>query len=257
MPGGEPPDGDSPAPVVSHIDDDPVAEPLPPLAPGTEDDEELARLDDEEAAPVEVPSDLGLADLFCRIDPAPALPLQREHEMGFSALVRSLNGVIDIGLLADHRVQGLLDRLGDRLTVAVSPEGITVRGVVRARHTPWAKVQQLTFVSRYEMLRGGLVNQLAEEDMSQYLPPVPGLKWLLRRIVGGMASFYERRQYTGDEVDALRAELGFVLTHIERRGLDIELSGPLRFVSFFSSGLSSAIEREATDRGVKVVRADL
>ena len=233
-----------------------MAEPLPPLAPGTADDEDLARLDEDEIAPVQVPSDLGLVELFRRVAPTPELPLRAEHEMGFSALVRSLSGIIDIGLLEDRRVRRLLDRLGDRLSVAVSPEGITVRGVVRERRTPWPRVQQLTFVSRYEMLRGGLVNQLAE-DMSKYLPPVPGLKWLLRRIVGGMATLYERRQYTGDEVDALRAELGFVLTHIERRGLDIELSGPLRFVSFFSSGLSSAIEREATDRGVKVVRADL
>lgn len=241
--------------AASHVDDDPVAEPLPPL-PGGGDDAELCGLDDEEAPPVEIPEDVGLADLFRRLDPVPTLPLTSVHETGFASLVGRLSEIVDTGLLRDRRVRAVVERLGDCLTVAVGPDGIRVRGVVRTRDTPWAGIDQLSFVSRYEMLRGGLVNQLVE-DASAYLPRVPGLKWVLRRVVGGVASLYERRKYSDDEVEDLRVELGLVLTDVERRGLDIELSGALRFVAFFSYGLSAAIEREAHARGVKVVRREI
>lgn len=101
-----------------------------------------------------------------------------------------------------------------------------------------------------------MVNQLVE-DASVCLPPVPGLKWVLRRLVGGVAGLYERQKYAEEEVEDLRAELGLVLTAIERRGFDIELSGALRFIAFFSYGLSAAVEREAKDRGIKVVCQDV
>lgn len=242
------------APVVSHVDDDPEAEALPPLA--DDDDGGLAELDDAEAPPVDIPDDVGLVELLRHLDPAPPSPLSAVHETGFTALVKRLSEMVDIGLLSDRRVHGVLERLGGRLTVAVGPDGIGVRGVVRSRDTPWARIDQLTFVSRYEMLRGGLVNQLVD-DASAYLPRVPGLKWVLRRVVGGVAGLYERRKYADEEVDDLRRELGLVLTDIERRGFDIELSGALRFVAFFSSGLSVAVEQEAKIRGIKVVCRDV
>jgi len=246
-------DGDT---VVSHVDDDPVAEPLPPLADDDGEEGDLSGLDDEEAPPVEIPEDVGLVELFRRLDPVPPLPLTAVHETGLTSLVGGLSEIVDIGLLRDRRVRAVLARLSDRLIVGVGPDGIGVRGVVRSRDTPWARIDQLTFVSRYQMLRGGLVNQLVE-DASTYYPPVPGLKWVLRRVVGGVASLYERRKYADADVEDLRTELGLVLTDIERRGLDIELSGALRFVAFFSYGLSAALEREAKDRGIKIVRREV
>ncbi len=56
-------------------------------------------------------------------------------------------------------------------------------------------------------------------------------------------------------LEELKTGLGHALTDIERRGLDIELSGALRVLTFFSFGLSAAIEAEAADRGVNVVIA--
>jgi hypothetical protein len=69
-----------------------------------------------------------------------------------------------------------------------------------------------------------------------------------------VARFFERRRFSPEELEELRSTLGWVLTDIDRRGLDIELSGPFRGLNFLSMGLSATIEAEAGARGVKVVR---
>ena len=241
--------------VVSHIDDDPDAEPLPPLAvPADDTDDELQTLDAEDAPPVEIPEEVGLLDLFEALDPLPPLPLTAPHDIALSEVVVRLSRQGDAGLLQDRRVRRVMDLLGDRLKVTVSPEGITVRGVLRSRHTAWKHLEQLSFTSRYDLLRGGLVAKTAKDYAGKLFPlPVPGLEWLLRRLVGGVVSLYERRLLTADQQEDLRAGLGHSLTDIERRGLDIELTGALRVLMFFSFGLSEAIKSEAADRGIKVV----
>ena len=131
-----------------------------------------------------------------------------------------------------------------------------MRGLLRTRHTPWKNMQQLAFTSRYELLTGHLVTQLADDIAGRIFPlPIPGLSWLLRRIVGGITSLYERRRFTPEELEELRTGLGHALTDIERRGLDIELTGALRVLMFFSFGMSAAVKAEAADRGVKVTGA--
>lgn len=243
---------DDDIPVVD-VDHDPDAEPLPPLAT---DDAELAQLDDEHAPPVGIPYDIGVVDLFGAIDPAPPLPLTGPHEMGLVLAVQRLARVSE-DLLADARVRRVLGLLGDRLSLTVGPDGITVRGLLRTRHTPWEKVKQLSFTSRYDQFKGRLVTQMAEDISGRLLPvPVPGLNWLLRRIIGGIGNLWESRAYTPEELEEMRTGLGNTLTDIERRGLDIELAGALRLVSFFSYGLSVAVLHEAEARGVKVVGVD-
>ena len=243
---------DDDTPVVD-VDDDPDSEPLPPL---TVEDAELSQLDEEDAPPVEIDKDKGVVDLFGDIDPPPPLPLTGPHEIGLVLIVQRLARVSE-DLLADARVRRVLGLLGDRLTLSVSPEGITVRGLLRTRHTPWDKVKQLSFTSRYDQFKGHLVTQIAEDISGRILPiPVPGLSWLLRRIIGGIGDLWESRAYTAEELELMRTGLGYTLTDIERRGLDIELAGALRLVAFFSFGLSMAILSEADDRGVKVTGID-
>ena len=51
---------------------------------------------------------------------------------------------------------------------------------------------------------------------------------------------------------ATRAGAGNALLGIERRGFDIELSGPLLLVSILAPGFSEAVEQEAARRSVEV-----
>jgi hypothetical protein len=83
--------------------------------------------------------------------------------------------------------------------------------------------------------------------------PIPGLSWLLRRLLGGLAAWLENKIFTPEEIESMRQGAGFCLTHIQRRGFDIELSGPLLLVSLLGPGLSEATEQEARLRGVDVV----
>jgi hypothetical protein len=243
---------DEDTPVVDG-DDDPDGEPLPPL---TAEDVELAKLDEEDAPPVEIDQDKGIVDLFGDIDPLPSLPLTGPHEIGLVLIVQRLARVSE-DLLADARVRRVLALLGDRLTLTVGPDGITVRGLLRTRHTPWDKVKQLSFTSRYDQFKGRLVTQIAEDISGRLLPvPIPGLNWLIRRIIGGIGNLWENRAFTAEELEQMRAGLGYTLTDIERRGLDIELAGALRLVAFFSFGLSMAILSEADDRGITVTGID-
>jgi hypothetical protein len=82
--------------------------------------------------------------------------------------------------------------------------------------------------------------------------PIPGLSWILRRVIGGISTWLEQRFFTPDQVEALRSGAGSALLGIQRRGFDIELSGPLMLVSILAPGLSEAIEQEARLRGIPV-----
>jgi hypothetical protein len=240
--------GDGEHTVVSHVDDDPDAEPLPPLeTAGTED---LVGLDAGDAPPVKIPAEIRVIDFFENLDPTPPLPLTGPHEVGLAQVLRRCAN-LDQDLAKDTAADGLIRLLGGRLSITVSPDGLTVRGTLRTRHTPWEKVNQLRFVNRYDLLRGGIVERMAE-DMA--IVPIPGLQWLLRRVLGGVARFIERRRFSPEEIEEVRTLLGWVLTDIDRRGLDIELSGPFRSLTLLTSGLSAAIEAEAEARGIPVVR---
>jgi hypothetical protein len=236
--------------VVSNVDDDPDAEPLPPLE--TAGAAELAALDAGDAPPVNIPAEIGVIGLFGNIDPPPPLPLTGPHEVGLAQIIRRI-ARLDRDLADDSAANRLIGLLGGRISITVSPDGLTVRGTLRTRHTPWAKVKELRFTSRYDLLRGGIVEKMAE-DMT--IVPIPGLQWLLRRVLGGVAGFVERRRFSPEEIEEARTALGWVLTDIDRRGLDIELSGPLRSLTFLSAGLSVAIQAEAEARGIPVVREE-
>lgn len=239
-------DGDTP--VVSHIDDDPDAEPLPPLETAGAD--EMIALDAGDAPPVAIPAEARIIDFLRGLDPPPPLPLTGPHEVGTAQVLRRF-AALNPELADNAAAARVIGILAGRISITVSPDGLTVRGILRTRHTPWAKVKQLRFSSRYDLLRGDLVDQIAG-DMS--VVPIPGLQWLLRRVLGGVAGFFERRRFSPEELEELRTTLGWVLTDIDRRGLDIELSGPFRGLTVLSMGLSATIEAEAEARGITMVR---
>jgi hypothetical protein len=169
------------------------------------------------------------------------------------ALVRRLGQVAGTGLLEDWRARRVLDLVGDRLSVSIGPDGITVRSLVRRRHTPWARVQRLTLAGRYDLLRDDGLARLVDGARPRVTPlPVPGLKWLIRRVVGVIANWLEPRLFNPEQIDALRKEAGRALLGIKRRGRDIELSGGLLLVSILAPGLAEAAEQEARRRGIPV-----
>lgn len=245
-------------PPVVDVDHDAGAEPLPPL--DTSDraaDDALSRLDDAEAPPVEIRKDIRLFDMFAEIDPVPPLPLTAPHEVSLGLVVHRIAGFSTEDLAQDPHLRHLLRLLGNRLSVTVSPDGLSVRGLMRTRHTPWKKLQGLRFTSRYDQLKGGLVAQMADDIAATMVPiPIPGLKWLIERIVGGVTNVFESRTFTPDELEELRTGLGHSLTDIQRRGLDIELAGALRLVMFCSAGLATAIASEAAARNIQVEGLD-
>lgn len=115
--------------------------------------EDLARLDEEDAEPMAIDADRSLFDDLREIDPTPPLPLTDVHEAGFASLLRRLDKVEGTGLTDSGAVRRILDLVGDRLSLSVGPDGITVRGLLRRRQTSWNHVEHLTLAGRYDLLR--------------------------------------------------------------------------------------------------------
>jgi hypothetical protein len=188
------------------------------------------------------------------IDPTPPLPLPLTdvHEAGFASLIRRLDKVEGTGLTDQAVVRRILDLVGDRLTLWVGPDGITVRGLLRRRRTAWDHVEHLTFAGRYEMLRSGYLTKIIDDIKARVGLPIPGLSWLIRKVVNGIANWLEKRIFTAEEIESLKGTGGNVLLAIQRRGRDIELSGPLLLVSILAPGFCEAVEHEARARGIDV-----
>ena len=233
----------------SRIDQDPEAEELPPLDGDREEDTELARRDRGDAPPIEIPAHLRMVDFLRRIDPVPELPLTAVHESGLRAVMVRTANLVNADL--DRFAMRALNRIVNRLTITVGPDGITVRGAFRSRHTQWKHIKELTLASRYDVFREQMAGDYAD-DIGNFLPPIPGLNWVLRRIMGGITGLVERRIYEPSEIAGMRQDLGWVLTDIKRRGFDIEIDGALQPVALLSMGLSQAIIHEAQRRGVKL-----
>lgn len=214
--------------------------------------EDLARLDEEEAEPIPIDANASLFDDLRAIDPTPPLPLTDVHEAGFASLIRRLDKVEGTGLTDQAVVRRILDLVGDRLSLSVGPEGITVRGLLRRRRTAWTHVEHLTFGGRYDLVRSDGLAKIIDDVKTRVGLPIPGLSWLIRKVVNGIAAWLEKRIFTAEEIESLKATGGNALLAIQRRGRDIELSGPLLLVSIIAPGFSEAVEQEARTRGIPI-----
>jgi hypothetical protein len=242
-------------PGGSSDDDDEADEELPAPEVSDADHEELGGLDhsdnDDDCAPMAVETDEhSFFELLHRIDPTPPVPLTEKHEVGLVALLRRLGELADTGLLEDRRTRRVLDLVGDRLSISAGPDGITVRSLLRRRHTPWKRVKGVTVEGRYDLVRGDGMAKLLDGIRSPF--PIPGLRWLLRRITKGIAQWLERRFMSDESVATAREGSGTVLVGVKRWGRDIELEGPLLLVALLAPGLAEAVEQEARQRGIPV-----
>jgi hypothetical protein len=199
-----------------------------------------------------IDADCSLLDDLREIDPTPPLPLKDAHEAGFASLVRRLDKVAGTGLTDQAVVRRILDLVSDRLTLWVGPDDITVRGLLRRRRTAWNHVEHLTFAGRYDMLRSGYLTKIIDDVKAKMGLPIPGLSWLIRKVVNGIANWLEKKIFTPEEIGSLKETGGNALLAIQRRGRDIELSGPLLLVSILAPGFSEAVEHEARARGIEV-----
>ena len=243
-----------------RVDDDPDAEVVDdgPSA----DEPDLASLDEHGAGDTravldrpDLERDAGVAlwSLFGRIDGGPPLPLAAEHRVGLGPLLRGLLDAEDPPALQEWAVDRVLSLVGDRYTLSVGPDGITVRGLLRRRHTSWDDIDGIGVVNRFDALKGGAVARLIDQAVRF---PVPGLRWLLERVLGAITDRLARLVLGADEVDAWREASGWVITDIERRGFDIELDGPLLIVSLLAKGTTAAILTEAGQRGIAIDGTD-
>ncbi len=98
------------------------------LLPGEKTDVDDPSDDEEDAEPVRIDPDRSLFDDLREIDPTPPLPLVDVHEAGFASLIRRLDKVEGTGFTDHGAVRRILDLVGDRLSLSVGPDGITVRG---------------------------------------------------------------------------------------------------------------------------------
>jgi PH (Pleckstrin Homology) domain-containing protein len=248
LPGGSSDDDDV------TVEDDDEDEDLPDLEVSDEDHMELAHLDDEhDAAPLTMgEAQVSIFEQLHKIDPTPSVPLTEKHEVGLVSLLDRFAEMADTGagVLEDKRTRKIMDLVGDRLSISVSPDGITVRSLLRRKHTPWKRVQGVTIEGRYDLVRNDGMAKLLEGVQSPF--PVPGLGWLLRRVTKGIAVWVERRLMTEEGVAAAHQSSGIVLLGVKRWGRDIELDGPLLLVAFMAPGLAVAVEQEARMRGIPV-----
>lgn len=244
IPGGK---SDVDDPSDDEDDDD-----LPQVDVADSDHEDLARLDEQDAEPMAIDTNASLFDDLRAIDPTPPLPLTDAHEAGFTSLIRRLDKVEGTGLTDQAVVRRILDLVGDRLSLSVAPDGITVRGLLRRRRTAWNHVEHLTFGGRYDLVRSDGLTKIIDDVKARVGLPIPGLSWLIRKVVNGIANWLEKRIFTAEEIESLKETGGNALLAIQRRGRDIELSGPLLLVSIIAPGFSEAVEQEARARGIAV-----
>ena len=237
---------------VDDPSDDEDDDDLPEVDVAGSANEDLARLDEEDAEPMAIDADRSLLDDLREIDPTPPLPLTGMHEAGFASLISRMDKVVGTGMTDQAVVRRILDLVGDRLTMWVGPDGVTVRGLLRRRRTAWEHVDHLTFAGRYDMLRSGYLTKIIDDIKARFGLPIPGLSWLIRKVVNGIANWLEKRIFTAEEIESLKETGGNALLAIQRRGRDIELSGPLLLVSILAPGFSEAVEHEARARGIAV-----
>lgn len=237
---------------VDDPSDDEDDEDLPEVNAADPAHEDLARLDEGDAEPMVIDARLALFDILREIDPTPPLPLTDVHESGFVAVLRRLDKEAGDGMTDQGAVRRILDLVGDRLSLSVGPDGITVRGLLRRRRTAWKHVEHLTFGGRYELLRSDYLTKVADDIKAKVGLPIPGLSWLIRKVVNGITNWLEARFFTEEEIESLRVGAGNVLMAIQRRGRDIELSSSLLLVSILAPGFSDAVEYEARARGIEI-----
>jgi hypothetical protein len=188
------------------------------------------------------------AGLLSRLHPTPPLPLTGEFAAGLGPLLTAVADQIG-GVLRSRRARWVIDRIGDRYTLTVSPEGISSKGLLRTRTVRWSdatavELEPLTVLVARRVIAG------TATSMAGRVVRIPGLRWLIRKVLGliGDVLADATGKVTPESVPS---------TLVAVRSPDgdgIELDGPLALTSALSRGITAAAVSEATDRDIPVRR---
>ena len=164
-----------------------------------------------------------------------------------SALPATDHGLTDpLDPWLGDRLDGLFELVDRRAGVRVDDTGITVRGLVRTRHTSWERVERIELDNRLDVLLAAA---------TRFLP--------VRRVpvVGGMLSDGVRSAAaaaTRRLAPATRQRLGWVVATVHRSGAlhrDIDVGGGAWLTAVLNPSLSEAVQSHAAMRHIPVVRS--
>ena len=164
-----------------------------------------------------------------------------------SAIPAADVGVTDrLDPLLGDRLRPLLDLVDDRAGIRVDDTGITVRGLLRTRHTSWSRVERIELDNRLDVVLAAATRFLPVRRV----PVVGGLLPDGVRTVSAEAT----RRLLPDQ----RRRAGWVVATIHRSGLvhrDMDVDGGAWLTAVLHPRLTEAIESHAEMRHITVERA--
>lgn len=164
-----------------------------------------------------------------------------------SAIPAADLGVTDpLDPLLGARLGRLLDAVDERAGIRVDDTGITVRGLLRTRHTSWARIERIELDNRLDV---------AVAALTRFLPVrrVPVVGGLLTDGVRSLSAEATRRL-----VPKRRARAGWVVATIHQQGMlrrDVEIDGGAWLTAVLHPRLTEAIESHAAMRHIPLDRA--
>ncbi|MGI9015561.1 MAG: PH domain-containing protein [Euzebya sp.] len=191
-----------------------------------------------------------LAQVLPGLHPAPPLPLTQSFQAGLAPLLRAL-GQAAGGILAGRKARRVLDLIGDRFTVSVSPDGITARSIVRRRTMRWDEMESIQASGLGFMIGRHVVGRLLDGTVGRYVR-IPGLRWLARRVARTLVDFATRLSVRPHDDNAL-----VIVGATAQDESDVTFDGLLGLVVVLSRGFNDAVFFEASARGITMTREDL
>jgi tRNA A-37 threonylcarbamoyl transferase component Bud32 len=161
-----------------------------------------------------------------------------------SAIPATDRGLTDrLDPLLGDRLAQLRDLVDARAGVRVDDTGITVRGLLRAKHTSWERIERIELDNRLDVVLAAGTRFLPVRR----LPVVGGL---LTDVVTDAASAVTRRV-----APRQRERLGWVVARIHRDGLlhrDIEVDGGAWLTAVLDGSVAEAIRSHAEMRHIPI-----
>lgn len=145
-----------------------------------------------------------------------------------------------------NRFEALLEQVDRRAGVRVDDSGITVRGLVRTRHTSWDRVERIELDNRLDVLLAAA---------TRFLPVrrVPVIGGLLTDGVRAAAAATTRRL-----APATRQRLGWMVATVHRQGAlhrDIDVDGGAWLTAVLNPSVSEAVQAHAAMRHIPIERS--
>lgn len=163
-----------------------------------------------------------------------------------SAIPATDHGLTDpLDPLIGRRFERFLELVDRRAGVRIDDTGITVRGLLRTKHTSWQRVARIELDNRLDVVLAAA---------TRFLPVrrVPVVGGMLTDGVRAAAGAATRRLLPGT-----RERLGWVVATVHRDGLlhrDIEVDGGAWLTAVLNPALNEAVQAHASMRHIPIER---